>query len=218
MPQAKREPVALGFSSHSGWAIVVAVTGSPFAPVILERRRMEICDLTIPGSKQPFHAAESLPFNKAQALINRCQNSSTHLAKQAVTALVANILQKGFHITCAGIVSASGRQLPDLASILKSHALIHTAEGEFFRQVLADACQHCRLPVMRIRQREIWDTAAKAFGIPQATLQRQISDLRRSIGTPWSTDEKFASMAAWIAMESDLPMIPTAHDLDKSIT
>ena len=30
-----------------------------------------------------------------------------------------------------------------LESILKSHALIHTAEGEFFRNALVEACEHC---------------------------------------------------------------------------
>ena len=201
MPQATTEPAALGFSCHSGWAIAVAVTGSPIAPIVLERRRIEIRDTAIAGSKQPFHAAETLPFNQAEALIRRCQESSTRLAKQEVAALAIGIIQRGFHFTCAGIVFASGRMLPGLASILKSHALIHTAEGEFFRQILVEACEHCELPVTRVKQREIWETAADAFRIPLEELQQQISGLRRTLGPPWSSDEKLASIAAWMALE-----------------
>ena len=203
MRQVRTEPAALGFSCHSGWTVAVAVTGSPAAPIVLERRRIEICDTIISGSKQPFHFAEALPFNKAEAHIRRCQDSSARLAKKAVADLAISITQSGFHITCAGIVFASGRPIPGLDLILKSHALIHTAEGEFFRQVLVETCEHCALPVTKVKQREIWETAADIFHIPSDELQEQISRLRRTLGAPWTHDEKLAAMAGWIALESN---------------
>jgi hypothetical protein len=43
----------------------------------------------------------------------------------------------------AGILFRSGRSLPRLPAILRSHALIHTAEGEFFREVLLAVSAHC---------------------------------------------------------------------------
>ncbi len=67
------EAVALGFRAHSGWAAVVAVSGSPGRPVVLERRRIETADTAIPGSKQPFHAAERLGVERAEALIRQCR-------------------------------------------------------------------------------------------------------------------------------------------------
>jgi len=73
------EPAALGFRSHSGWTAAVAVSGSPRNPVVIERRRIETADPAIRGSKQPFHAAEPLAFAKAEALIQRCRESSTRL-------------------------------------------------------------------------------------------------------------------------------------------
>src|SRR4030081_3375866 len=157
------EPVALGFRSHSGWAAVVAVSGSPGRPVVLERRRIETADSAIPCSKQPFQAAEGLGVEKAEALIQQCRESSTLLAMNAVSRMMAQLKQNGLAVVGAGILFASGRSLPNLAAILRSHALIHTAEGEFFREVLVRASEHCSLPVTKVKEREVWDRGTTAF-------------------------------------------------------
>ena len=112
---------------------MVAVAGTPGRPVVLARRRIETADTAIPGSRQPYHAAERLGVDRADTLIRQCRDSSMRLAEGAVSAMVAELEQRGVKVVGAGILFASGRVLPDLASILRSHALIHTAEGEFFR-------------------------------------------------------------------------------------
>ena len=191
---------ALGFRAHSGWTAAVAVGGSLDSPVVLDRRRVETSDAAIHGSRQPFHAAEPLGFEKAEALIRQCRESSTALATRAVTAMVAQLTQNGHAVVGAGILFASGRPLPPLAAILRSHALIHTAEGEFFREVLVHASEHCSLPVTKIKEREIWERGTTVLRRPSADLQQLIDGLGKSLGPPWRQDEKLASMAAWIAL------------------
>jgi hypothetical protein len=178
----------------------VAVGGSPSKPVVLDRRRIEISDTAISGSRQPFHAAERLRFERAEELIGQCRDSSMLLATHAVTAMAAALNQNGHTIVGAAILFASGRTLPDLAAILRSHALIHTAEGEFFREVLAGACEHCSLPVTKVKEREIWERGTSVLRLPSADLQQRIDELGKSLGPPWRQDEKLASMAAWIAL------------------
>jgi hypothetical protein len=178
----------------------VAVGGTPEKPVILDRRRIETSDTAIHGSRQPFHAAEQLSFEQAEVLIGRCRESSTLLATHAVTAMVAQLIQNGHTVVGAGILFASGRALPDLAAILRSHALIHTAEGEFFREVLVHASEHCSLPVTKIKERDIWERGTLVLRRPSADLQRLIDGLGKSLGPPWRQDEKLASMSAWIAL------------------
>ena len=51
---------ALGFRVHSGWAVLVVLAGPVETPTILDRRRIEIADVEMEGSKQPYHAAERL--------------------------------------------------------------------------------------------------------------------------------------------------------------
>jgi hypothetical protein len=194
------EAVALGLRAHSGWAAAVTVAGSPIKPIILERGRIETADDRIAGSKQPYHFAKELSGETAETLIRRCRESSTLLATRAVSALVTQVRQNGFTLVGAGILLASGRPLPPLAAILRSHALIHTAEGEFFRDVLVAASKHCSLEVTKVKERDIWETAAKVFGLPIADLQQRIGQLGNSVGPPWRQDEKFASLAAWIAL------------------
>jgi len=190
---------ALGFRAHSGWAVVVAVAGSPIHPIVLERRRIEIADAAIPGSRQPFHAAEDLDTGKAEALISLCRESSQALATAAIRRLAAQLNERHC-LAASGMIAGSGRPLPGLAAILRSHALLHTAEGEFFREVLARASESCALPVNRVSEREVWERGAAAFHLRLDTLQQQIQSLGRSLGPPWRQDEKLASLAAWIAL------------------
>jgi hypothetical protein len=197
------EAAALGFRVHSGWAVAVAVTGSPgnpiMQPIVLERRRIEIADAAIPGSKQPYHAAASLDLGKAETLIGRCRESSASLAGGAIAGLAARLSEK-HRLVGSAILFGSGRPLPELAAILRSHPLIHTAEGEFFRQVLVSAAEGCSLPVTLVKEREAWDRAAGIWRLELQALQKRIDTLGRSLGPPWRQDEKLASLAAWIAL------------------
>jgi hypothetical protein len=191
---------ALGFRTQSGWSVMVAVTGSLRKPVVLDRRKIETADAAIRGSKQPYHAAEGLEFGAAEALIHRCCDSSALLATSAVRAMVAELAQGGYGVVGAGIVYASGRPLPELAATLRSHALIHTAEGEFFRDALVRASENCRLPVTKVKEREAWERAAALSHLDVNDVQERVDELRRSLGPPWRQDEKLASLAAWIAL------------------
>ena len=194
------EAVALGFRAHSGWAVVTAVAGSPASPVILNRCRIVTADTAIPGSKQPYHAAMGLDLTTADEFIRHCLESSTGLAMGTVNALVAQLKRDSRSVLQAGILIGSGRALPDLAATLRSHALIHTAEGEFFRGVLVRASERCHVPITKIKEREVWDRGATLFRTGAADLQTQIDEIGRSIGPPWRQDEKLASLAAWIAL------------------
>src|SRR5437762_9162020 len=89
------EAAALGFRAHSGWTAAVAVAGSPGRPVVLERCRIDTADTAIPGSRQPYHAAEGLGVESAGTLIRQCRDSSTQLAMRAVSAMVIQLTQNG---------------------------------------------------------------------------------------------------------------------------
>jgi hypothetical protein len=114
--------------------------------------------------------------------------------------MVAQLKQNGLTVVAAGILFASGRPLPDLAATLRSHALIHTAEGEFFREVLVRASEQCSLRVTKVKEREVWDRGTMLFRLPSADLQQRIGVLGRSLGPPWRQDQKLASLAGWIAL------------------
>lgn len=201
--------VALGLRAHSGWAALVAVIGAPRSrvppdpayPKVILRRRLELADPKIEGSKQPYHAAEDQPPKQAERLVGRCLDSSRRLARQAVAAVRDELEGEGREIAGCGLLLASGRPLPeDLHAILASHALIHAAEGEMYRDVLAHAAEHLSMPVTRVRERELLARAAEATGLKEGELQRRVAEMGRALGPPWRQDEKLATLAAWLVL------------------
>lgn len=191
---------AVGLRAHSGWAALVVVAGSPRAPVVVDRRRIVLADPKIAGSRQPFHAAEPLELKKAGQLIRRCSTTSRSLARRALRAVLGELREKRHKVVGCGLLLASGRPVPALAAILASHALIHTAEGELFRDVLRRASRHYRLPVTEVRERELYTCAAAKLRQPADALGRRLSELGRLLGPPWSQDEKLAALVGWMAL------------------
>lgn len=195
-------PVALGFLAHSGWAAVVAVAGTPQDPEILDRRRIELFDPAIPADRFPFHAAQELPLAEARKLLARSEAATQKLARSALTDLLTELEEKDLLITACGIVGAPAKSSPPLPTILASHALIHAAEGERFRGVLVEAAEARALRVLRVPQRDLFQVAATRFRTPVATLQTDLAPLRRTLGPPWTADQKNSALIAWLALST----------------
>jgi hypothetical protein len=144
-------PCAIGFRAHSGWSALVILAGPLRAPVVIQRTRIELIDPAIAGSKQPFHRARDLGLQAGAKHVERCTDKAKQLAEQSVRAAIRFSLEKGYRTAAAGIVLGSGRALPDFASILGSHPLLHSAEGQLFREALADGAQRCGLPITGVK-------------------------------------------------------------------
>jgi len=81
--------------------------------------------------------------------------------------------------------------------------MIHTAEGEFFRKSFRDAFEVLKIPVAGIRERDLPAQAQKAFGKTARRVQERIAAMGRSIGPPWTTDQKTAALAALIVLTAN---------------
>jgi hypothetical protein len=191
---------AIGIRVHSGWGAVVVVSGDADGPEILERKHITIIDPTAAGAKQPFHFAESMSDQAAERHIAACAKASGRLALAAVGELLDELRGHGCKVAGCALLLASGRKLPPLPGILASHALIHTAEGEFFRDVFRDAFEELRVRVTGFRERALEDDAGKVFGDAVPQLLQRIASLGRTVGPPWTQDEKSATLAAWMLL------------------
>jgi hypothetical protein len=191
---------ALGLRAHSGWAALVALAGSSESAEVIDRRRIETADSSIRGSKQPFHAAEPLKQQDAEALIQKCTESTRRLSRDALKAAIGDLRAKGFEACACGVILGSGRSLPALEAILASHALLHTAEGEFYRQALVEAGEHCGLRVVGVKEREAYEQGAAQLGLSVAVLEKRVAELGRGIGPPWTQDQKYAALVGWMAL------------------
>jgi hypothetical protein len=94
--------------------------------------------------------------------------------------------------------------LPALESILASHPLIHTAEGELFREALRAASRECGVPMAAVKERELFTRGTAELGIPADALAARLSEMGRVIGAPWRQDEKYAAMVGWLALAGEI--------------
>jgi len=81
-------------------------------------------------------------FGEADAFIKRRFAVSQSVAIQALGAVVERLRGEGYRLAGCGLLLSSGLPPSDLRATLRSHALIHAAEGHFFREALLEACRH----------------------------------------------------------------------------
>jgi hypothetical protein len=193
---------AFGVQMHSGWGVLVAVSGAPDAIEMLARRRIVTADPEMPGTVQPYHYAMNLKLPESDKHLASCAAASTRLAAAAIADLVKELKARQFHIVGSAVLLASGRSLPPLEKILASHPLIHTAEGEFFRNIVSRACEDLQISVTAIRQRELDERAKAAFGNAASRVHGNIASLGKTIGPPWTKDHKTAALAAALILAS----------------
>jgi hypothetical protein len=193
---------AIGFRAHSGWASLVALTLIDGAPMILSRRKVHLVETFTYTFRQPYHTGEKMPLDEAKAFISHVSAEAKRLALRAIRDLQKTLELQGYPLTHSGLTLASGRPLPALPKILASHALIHTADGELFRHAILHASDRCGLANTTAKERDLLTDASQILRLRPAVLTRRIADLGKSLGPPWTQDEKFASMVAWLALAS----------------
>jgi len=192
----------IGIRVHSGWGAVVAVSADAGATQVIDRRHVEIIDRNLRGSAQPYHFAKSLELRVGEKHVADSAAASAQLALAAMRVIAEHLGTQDHGIVAAVIPLSSSRPLPGFAKILASHAMIHSAEGEFFRQAFREACVSLKIPVTGIRERDLDEQAKAVFGKEAALLKKRIAGLGKVLGPPWTTDEKSAALAALVALKN----------------
>ncbi len=191
---------AVGFRVHSGWAAVVVVWLEKGAPVVLERKRAHLVKTFSYTFRQPYHTAEKMPLAEARRFVAQVQTEARQLAQRVIHGMQSDLERAEIKLTRGNLLLASGRPLPGLEKTLASHALIHTADGELFREALSYAVKRCGIEMVGIKERELLERARQTLRVQPAALLRRVTELGKPFGSPWSQDEKFATLAAWLAL------------------
>lgn len=194
---------AIGIRAHSGWGALVVVSGSPSTVDVIDRRRIAITGPNIAGANQPYHFAQGQKLPEAERYLADCAAVSERLAFEALGEIVKELKRREYVAVSCAILLASGRSLPSLSQILASHALIHAAEGEFFRRAFWKASERLEIQVTGIREQDLDGRAETVFGSGTIQLRREIATLGRSLGPPWTTDQKAACLAALLVLASE---------------
>src|ERR1700690_205203 len=184
--------VAVGFRVHSGWTALVAVYLEKGAPVVLQRRLLHLVETFSYPCRQPYHTAKKMELAAARKFISQVRAKARDLAHRAIRGLKEELEEPGYQLNRGVLLLASGRPLPELEKILASHALIHTADGELFRECILHAGTRCGLEITCIKEQELFEQASKALRVARHELLRQLPGMGNPFGPPGAQDEKFA--------------------------
>jgi hypothetical protein len=192
----KVETAALGLRVKSGWAAVVLLSEAVDLPRLCDNRVIDLSDPRFPETRQPYHAAmgqletETKKTNRRIGIVHR-------IAKQSITKLLADYRRKGYAITRASMVV--GSQL-NPATIANPHIRAHALEGQFFRSALERALNGHAIRTAVLLERDAYDKAATQLKRSSVDVQRAIQTLGRFSSGPWRAEQKFATLAAWVAL------------------
>src|SRR5215831_16103299 len=124
---------ALGFSTHTGWAAMVAVAGSAAEPEILVRSLIEMMGDDRERPRFVYHVARELTLQTAERIVREAKELSISKATSAIEAVMTDLRKRGYDVVASGIIVGNRPFDASLESIVKSHALVHTAEAQLFR-------------------------------------------------------------------------------------
>ena len=126
---------AVGFTVKSGWASAVLLSGSAASPRVVDSRRIDLSDPTVPESRQPYHEGFGTARGRGPQL-SRLIASVTRFGRRSVTELIRHYQHTGYRLQGTGIVVGS---LIDPETVGSDHIRIHALEGQLFRGQSASA-------------------------------------------------------------------------------
>src|SRR5260370_16319163 len=185
---------AIGIRVHSGWGALVAVTGEPAAIEVINRQRIEIVDRKAAGAVQPYHFARELALHLAEKHIAKSAAAANQLAIDAMREVTKRLRGKGYKLVRAAILLSSWHPDPAIEKILASHAMIHPAEGKFFRQSFAEACLALRIPIVGMLERDLEERAESRLGEDTRRPKLRINGLGKITRPPWTRDHEVATL------------------------
>ena len=190
---------SLGWRTHSGWAVLVAVGGSVAAPTVLSRQRVDL--LTPPLPTQPYHAAvdDKLTLEAAAALVRKVEEAAASRAAAATEAAIADLAKAGHQVDAVGLVAGERRLPSDLAKILSAHPLLHAAEGDLYEQAVIEGATRVGLSVSTAPAKGTFEHAAIALGVTADALAAALAVAGKAAGPPWQKDHREAAASALAA-------------------
>jgi len=139
-------------------------------------------------------------LRKPSAISRFAGRRTATLAREAMMSLKTASQHHRVQLSGACVIAASDRVLPDLRKILSSHALIHAAEGEFYRIALLGAAETMGIAGRRLNATEAVPRIASLLRISENTLMEKLDAIGKGAGRPWTSDEKLATMAVWMLL------------------
>jgi hypothetical protein len=189
--------VSLGFRPHTYWTAVVAATGEAEQPEVVRRARIEFAE---GETRLVYHRAAEMTSEAAAQWVETVRARTRGAAGLALERLLQDLAADGWTVGRAVVPRGGGKVPERLEEIVRSHSAQHAAEGEFYRDVVADACRDLDLDVTRVVERELPALTADLLGEQTRDVDSRLKHLGQKLGPPWSEDQRLAMLAAWVGL------------------
>jgi hypothetical protein len=190
-------PAALGFRVKSGWAMMVLLAGPLNKPQLMKCGPILLSDPSIPGSKQPFHAALELPEKDARTVTRKLQKVVHNAANKSAKELLREAQELSIEVRAACLVVGS---MVDPATLHNEHIRAHGLEGQLFRTALENALRRLGIRCNVLLEKNAYASAALDLRESVGEIKRTIAKLGESHDGSWRAEEKLAALGAWMAL------------------
>ncbi len=188
-------PAVVGIADHRGWAIFVCVAVREGAPVVLDRRRVDLVSADLP-SQPHHHEGAELDVAEAEALVRKVQHSVAAHTRTALSRLQAD-LGAEHRLVSIALQGGAGHPRPaTFAEILESQTAMIAADGDLYRDALREAAEEVGMEARLIPRKGETELAAQALGVDAARAEKLLREIGRELGPPWRKEHRDAAAAA----------------------
>lgn len=166
-----RRPVVLGLYGRT--AVALTGVGDDLGVVVRTEVRTR--------ESQPFHDAEGMPLDQAEALIAAAFDAAIDRAARDLAPIVARFEGADHELEGAVVVMKVYRLPTTLDAILRSHTSCHAAEGQMTGDALVAACDQLGIAVTVT---------------PDLDIDARVELVGKLLGPPWRKEQKIAATAA----------------------
>jgi hypothetical protein len=188
---------AVGFTVRTGRAVTVVVEGTRRAPTLVLRHEIGLADPWVPESGHPYHRelGDSGPAGE-QARRRSCE-AARRASRRAIGAFLAGAKAHGIEPRVAAIVTSS---LVDPERVRGAHARAHAQEDRLYRDAVEAALADCGVRIVIFLDKNVRVEADRRLARAGRPIDATLKVFSHVVGTPWSTPEKQAALAAWLVL------------------
>jgi hypothetical protein len=192
--QRMRVIAVLGVADHNGWAVCVTVAASRGAPVVVDRRRIDLIEPGVPS--QPYHhETVGMPLPEAETLVVRVRESVMRTTVARLTDLRKEL--ESYSIVTMTIRNPPLSYVPvTVAQAHESYPVMCRADGMMYHDALCTAARRLSIAVELDDRGDAIVRAADRLGVSVEALERFLRTTGESLGPPWQKEHRLAAAAA----------------------
>jgi hypothetical protein len=188
-------PVVVGVADHNGWAVLVSVAEIKGEPTVVDRRRVSLIEKGVPS--QPYHH-ETLALSDAESerLLRKVRQSVAACTALAFDRLTADLSPR-YRVASITIRQPPLDHLPaTVEEVHRSYHVLCRADGMLYHSAICAAAGQRDWDLVLHRRGEEVAKAAEALKASALDLERYLTDLRETLGAPWTAEYRHAFAAA----------------------